>query len=107
MSDSLARDLREFIQEAFLFGMDTSFSDQDSLMENGIVDSTGVLELIAHLESTYGITIDDHELVPENLDSIANLVRFLNSKEVGATTDNATCAASPGLEVGPPSRGGR
>ena len=78
--NSIAASLREFIKENFLFGADDSFSDDDSLLERGIVDSTGVLELIAHLESTYDIAIEDAELVPENLDSINNLQRFITSK---------------------------
>ena len=54
--NSIADALREFIKENFLFGADDPFSDDDSLLERGIVDSTGVLELITHLESTYDIT---------------------------------------------------
>ncbi len=78
--NSIAASLREFIKENFLFGADDPFSDDDSLLERGIVDSTGVLELITHLESTYDIAIEDAELVPENLDSISNLQRFITSK---------------------------
>ena len=78
--NDLNQQLRQFIKENFLFGADDSYTDDDSLVENSIIDSTGVLELIAHLEGTYGITIEDEELVPENLDSIANLTRFVTSK---------------------------
>ena len=81
----LADSLRDFIKENFLFGADHSFSDDQSLLEEGIVDSTGVLELITHVESTYAITLEDHELVPENLDSISNLSRFITAKCQGAT----------------------
>ena len=49
--NELATQLRKYIDESFLFGVDTEYSDDDSFMENGIIDSTGVLELIAHLES--------------------------------------------------------
>lgn len=80
---NLAASLREFIKENFLFGGDDSFSDDDSFLELGIVDSTGVLELITHLESTYGVIVEDTELLPENLDSIANLQRFITSKSAG------------------------
>ena len=72
--------LRQFVAENFLFGMDTTFADDDSLLEQGIIDSTGVLELITFLESHFGITIADEELVPENLDSVTNLTRFVTSK---------------------------
>jgi len=83
MSD-LAQSLRQFIQENFLFGAEANFSDDDSLVENEIIDSTGVLELITHIESTYDLTIEDEDLVPENLDSIANLVRFITEKQPSA-----------------------
>jgi len=72
--------LRQFIQENFLFGRELTVSDDDSLMEGGIVDSTGVLELIMFIETEFAITVDGDELVPENLDSIANLTRFITSK---------------------------
>jgi len=76
----IAESLRQFITENFLFGVEATFADDDSLLESGIVDSTGVLELITHLESTYDLVIEDDELVPENLDSIQNLTRFIASK---------------------------
>jgi len=72
--------LRQFIQENFLFGRELTVSDDDSLMEGGIVDSTGVLELIMFIETEFAITVEGDELVPENLDSIANLTRFITSK---------------------------
>ena len=81
--------LRQFITDNFLFGVETAFSDDDSFMENGIIDSTGTLELIMHLEGTYGITVEDEELAPENLDSIDNLTRFITAKR--ATMAASTC----------------
>ena len=78
--NDLSDSLRQFIKENFLFGADDSFSNGESLLEKGFVDSTGVLELIAHLESTYDVSIEDNELVPENLDSIDNLSRFITGK---------------------------
>ena len=84
--NDLALDLRQFIDENFLFGMAIDYTDDDSFLENSIIDSTGVLELIAHLESMFGISIDDEDLVPENLDSITGLTRFITRKrEVGKT----------------------
>ena len=73
--------IRDFISENFLFGVDTEFADEDSFLENGIIDSTGVLELIMFVECTYKISVGDDELVPENLDSVANLERFIVSKQ--------------------------
>jgi acyl carrier protein len=72
--------LRQFIKENFLFGQDLTFADDDSFLELGIVDSTGVLELVTFIEERYQITVDDEELVPENLDSIENLVRFIEAR---------------------------
>lgn len=72
--------LREFIKETFLFGEEITFSDDDSFLEMGIIDSTGVLELVMFLESNFNITVEDDELVPENLDSTNNLVAFVNGK---------------------------
>ena len=72
--------LRKFIVDNYLFGRALDLSDDDSFLENGIIDSTGVLELIAHLESTYGVTVKDEELLPENLDSINRLERYIGSK---------------------------
>ena len=78
--DHLATSLRQFITENFLFGMEEEFSDDDSLLDRGIIDSTGVLELIAFLESAYGVVVEGDELLPENLDSVANLTRFIARK---------------------------
>jgi acyl carrier protein len=88
MSD-LKQSLREFVTENFLFGVQTPFSDDDSFMDTGIIDSTGTLELIMHLETEYGVTVEDDELVPENLDSIDNLSRFITAKR--AAMEASTC----------------
>ena len=74
-------ELRQFIVENFLFGKeDAPLANGDSLLELGIIDSTGVLELVSFLEQKYGISIRDEELVPENLDSIDRLVGFVSRK---------------------------
>ena len=78
--DLITKSLRQFIRENFLFGRETEFADDDSFLEMGIIDSTGVLELVTHLETEFQITIEDEELVPENLDSIRGLVRFVERK---------------------------
>ncbi len=75
------KELREYVVGNFLFGRDDpTLQNGDSLMERGVVDSTGVLELIQHLEAKYGISVQDEELIPDNLDSIANLARFVVRK---------------------------
>jgi len=78
---ALTAEIRNFIVENFLFG-DTAnpLNDEDSFLENGIIDSTGVLELVSHLEATFEIKVEDEELIPDNLDSIANVVRYLERK---------------------------
>jgi len=74
--------LRQFIIDNFLFGDDSGLADDTSFLEEGIIDSTGMLELITFLEETFSIQLDDEELIPENLDSINNLVSFLSKKQV-------------------------
>ena len=79
--ESIERTLREFIVDNFLFGQDgADLTDEASLLEHGIIDSTGVLELVSFLEEGYQLKIDDEELIPENLDSIGNLARFVRRK---------------------------
>ena len=74
-------DIRSFIVENFLFGDGGAMiSDDSSLIENGIVDSTGVLELVAYVEEQLGVTIDDSEIVPSNLDSIDAIVAYAAQK---------------------------
>ena len=82
-------DLREkinnYIVENFLFGDTEPLTDDAmSLLDNGIIDSTGVMELVAFLEGDFGLDIEDEELVPENLDSVANLVGFVTRKQAAA-----------------------
>lgn len=85
----IRQDLRTFVKENFLFGQsDESLSDQDSFLQKGIIDSTGVLELVQFVEETYGFRLQDDELVPENLDSIHQLTSFIEAK-VAANRVNA------------------
>ncbi|MCP4675399.1 MAG: acyl carrier protein [Deltaproteobacteria bacterium] len=80
--DSLRKELREFIVETFLFGDESeTFEDNDSFMQKGIIDSTGVLELTSFLEEKYGVKVEDEELIPANLDSIENLIGFIGRKK--------------------------
>ena len=77
----LRNELRRFITDSIMYGHNTDFlKDDASFLENGVIDSTGVLELIGYMESKFGITVEDHELVPENLDSINGLLRFVEKK---------------------------
>jgi len=77
----LAQEIRQFIINNCLFGEDDGkLSDDDSFMEQGIIDSTGVLELVAFIEGKYGFKIKNDELAPENLDSVNKLIRFIHRK---------------------------
>ncbi|CDN52463.1 Acyl carrier protein [Neorhizobium galegae bv. officinalis bv. officinalis str. HAMBI 1141] len=84
MAEAIENSVREFIAENFLFRADAEVSNNQSLLESGVIDSTGVLELIAFLEQTYGITVADEEIVPENLDSIDNMTSYLTTKLAAA-----------------------
>jgi acyl carrier protein len=75
-----AATIRQFIIENFLFEEDENLKEETSFLETGIIDSTGILELVAFLEETFGITVEDDELIPENLDSIANVAQYLRKK---------------------------
>lgn len=73
--------IRSFIFENFLFDADeSSLGNDDSFLEQGIIDSTGVLELVDWLEATFAIKVQDEELVPENLDSVSKLAAFIAKK---------------------------
>lgn len=79
--DTVRQQIRKFILEAFLFGDESeTFSDSDSFMTRGIVDSTGILELISFVEEKLEITIEDEEMIPSNLDSVNNLVQYIGRK---------------------------
>ena len=81
----MREELRRFIIDNFLFGVeDSQFSDDESFLEKGLIDSTGVLELVAFIEEQYGIRFQDDEIIPENLDSVNKLIQFLNKKLVPA-----------------------
>ena len=72
--------VKHFVVENFLFGDSSPLEDDTSFLESGIIDSTGILELIEFLEQTYDIKVEDEELIPENLDSLQNVVTFLERK---------------------------
>jgi len=78
---TVERDVTAFIVENFLFGnQDEAPAPATSFLETGLVDSTGILELVAFIEEKYGVSVADDELVPENLDSVANLAGFVVRK---------------------------
>ena len=78
---AIENDIREFVTENFLFGRtNVSLDGDDSLLEEGLIDSTGVLELVTFIEDRFDVTVEDEELVPENLDSINRLITFIEAK---------------------------
>ena len=78
----MQQQIRHFILSSFLFTDDESkLKNDDSLLERGIMDSTGVLELVAFLESQFGIKVADDELLPENLDSVDRVSAFVARKQ--------------------------
>ena len=81
MTAQLKTEIRDFIVDNFLFGEggDTLRDDQ-SLVEAGLIDSLGVAELVAFIESRYGIVAQDEELVPDNFDSIARVAAYIEHK---------------------------
>jgi len=81
MSDTIKNDVRAFVVENFLFGdASQAPADDASLIENDIIDSTAVLELVAFIEDTFGLTMHDADIVPANLDSIARIAAFVSSR---------------------------
>jgi acyl carrier protein len=81
MNQDILKRVRAFIEENFLFRADVSdLADTDSLLENGVMDSTGILELVAFLESDFSLQMSDAEIVPDNLDSIASIAGYVERK---------------------------
>jgi len=72
--------VRTFVVENFLFGNNEDLEDTTSFLEEGIIDSTGVLELINFIEEEFSIIVEDEELIPENLDSIYNVTAYIEKK---------------------------
>lgn len=72
--------IREFIVENFLYGEANGLKDSTLFIEEGIIDSTGVLELVEFLEKVFAISVEDEELIPENLNSIENTAIYISQK---------------------------
>lgn len=77
---TVAAKIRQYIQDNLLYGSAAPLGDSDSLLDAGIIDSTGAMELVAFLEADFGIRVDDQDLVPENLDSISAMDAFVSRK---------------------------
>ena len=82
--EDVRAEVTTFIVDNFLFGNRADAPSPDtSFMATGLVDSTGVLELVAHMESKYGVAVADDEMIPDNLDSVANIAAFVVRKQGG------------------------
>ena len=73
--------VKQFVVDNFLFGDGSILNSDTSFLDEAIIDSTGILELIMYLEETFDVTIEDEELVPENLDSLSNIQNFVQTKQ--------------------------
>jgi acyl carrier protein len=79
---SVKQQVRRFILANYLFTEDEKkLSDSESLMQSGTMDSTGILEMIMFLEETFSIKVADEEMIPSNLDSVQNVVGFVERKQ--------------------------
>ena len=77
----IAQKVRSFVIDNFLFGeADDHFSNDDSFLENGLVDSIGILTLVEFVREKYAIAIEDEEVVPENWDSVSRVAAFIHTK---------------------------
>jgi acyl carrier protein len=79
--DQIRTEIRQYVVENFLMGdASAMLADNESFLENGTIDSTGVLEVVMFLESNFNFKIEDRELLPENIDSVNNQVKFVQRK---------------------------
>lgn len=87
-------EIRNFILENFLFDENEGgLNNNTSFLDEGIIDSTGILELVSFVEETYGIHVEDEELIPENLDSVNNVVSFI-AKKLGSAAQKTAALHS-------------
>ena len=79
---ALQQQIRDVVTTNFYVPEPKALDDATSLLDHGIIDSTGVLEVIMFIESTFGVTVEDSEMLPENLDSIERIAAFVAKKQV-------------------------
>ena len=78
---SVEQKIRDYILDNYLFTDDQSaLSNEDSFLDKGIIDSTGIMEVIFFLEEEFGVQVEDDDMVPENLDSVKNIVAYIERK---------------------------
>ena len=79
---SIESKIRAYIGENFLFGEAAEIGLSDSFLDKGIIDSTGILEIVAFLESEFGVDTADEDLAVDNFGSIATIVKFVLAKQL-------------------------
>lgn len=90
----IERELRAFVIDNFLFGQaDESFSNTDSFLEKGLIDSMGIMTLVEFVRDKYSIAVEDEELIPENWDSVQRITRFVENKLNTRPADPALASA--------------
>lgn len=90
----IERELRSFVIDNFLFGQaDEAFSNADSFLEKGLIDSMGILTLVEFVKDKYSIVVEDEELVPENWDSVERIAGFVQKKLGVAVARSAVAPA--------------
>lgn len=89
MNMQIPSTVRSFIAENFFYDGVQALSEDDSLLEAGVIDSTGVLELVTFLESTYQIRVEDSDVVPDNLDTIGRIAAYVRRKLQPQSNPNA------------------
>ena len=94
MEQDIKQQIIDFITNNFLFDdAQASLNEKESLLETGVIDSTGVLELIAFIEETYGIKVEDEEIIPENLDTILDITYFIKQKLSTVRAQQSVCSS--------------
>jgi acyl carrier protein len=90
MTQQPRESIRGFIETSFLFRDGRQgLADDESLLGAGLIDSTGILELVSYLEAEFGIVVQDEEIVPENLDSVERIAAYVDFKHAGASVQIA------------------
>ena len=85
MNQSIEAQIRNFLSHHFPSARKKELGSREALLENGIVDSLGILDLVTFIEGTFAIAVADDELIPDNFSSIEKIAQFVESKRVGAT----------------------
>jgi acyl carrier protein len=85
----IQKQIRDFLVQNILFTSDGfDYGDDDSFLEQGIIDSVGIMELILFVEETYCLRVEEHEVTPDNFDSVNKLARYIKSKQNGNSIPN-------------------